>query len=59
MPARIAGELGLPYCLSTAASQSIEDVAAVNDEAASERNESNSVHHYDGKPYDDFIPVSE
>ncbi|PSR75677.1 hypothetical protein PHLCEN_2v8968 [Hermanssonia centrifuga] len=48
IPARIAGELGLPYCLSTAASQPIEDVAAVNDEAASVRNESNSVHHYDG-----------
>ncbi|EMD36889.1 hypothetical protein CERSUDRAFT_137195 [Gelatoporia subvermispora B] len=48
VPARIAGELGLPYCLSTASSQSIEDVARVNDEAASVRNESNSVHQYDG-----------
>ncbi|GAO51995.1 FMN-dependent alpha-hydroxy acid dehydrogenase [Saitoella complicata NRRL Y-17804] len=28
--AKVAGELNLPYCLSTAGSQSIEDVAAVN-----------------------------
>lgn len=28
--AKVAGELGLPYCLSTAASQSIEDVAQAN-----------------------------
>ncbi|KAJ9102586.1 hypothetical protein QFC21_002987 [Naganishia friedmannii] len=28
--AKVAVELGLPYCLSTAASQSIEDVAAAN-----------------------------
>ncbi|KAJ9109961.1 hypothetical protein QFC20_003161 [Naganishia adeliensis] len=28
--AKVAGELGLPYCLSTAASQSIEDVAEAN-----------------------------
>ncbi|KAI0791536.1 L-lactate dehydrogenase [Irpex lacteus] len=48
VPATIAGELGLPYCLSTAASQSIEDVAAANDKAAETRNESNSVHAYDG-----------
>ena len=48
VPATIAGELGLPYCLSTAASQPIEAVAAANDKAASVRNESNSVHHYDG-----------
>ncbi|KAI6165245.1 FMN-dependent dehydrogenase [Pisolithus thermaeus] len=34
VPAKIAGELGLPYCLSTAASQSIEDVAAANDAGA-------------------------
>ncbi|KAK7018493.1 FMN-dependent alpha-hydroxy acid dehydrogenase [Favolaschia claudopus] len=34
IPAKIAGELGLPYCLSTAASQPIEDVAAANDAAA-------------------------
>ena len=58
MPARIAGELGLPYCLSTAASQSIEDDAAVNDEAASERNESISVHQYNGKPHGSFVPDS-
>ncbi|EPQ51845.1 L-lactate dehydrogenase [Gloeophyllum trabeum ATCC 11539] len=48
VPAKIAGELGLPYCLSTAASQSIEDVAAANDEGASIKNESNSVHSYNG-----------
>ncbi|OCH94634.1 L-lactate dehydrogenase [Obba rivulosa] len=48
VPARIAGELGLPYCLSTVATQPIEEVARVNDEAASVRNESNSVHQYDG-----------
>ncbi|KDQ56731.1 hypothetical protein JAAARDRAFT_36221 [Jaapia argillacea MUCL 33604] len=48
VPAKIAGELGLPYCLSTAASQSIEDVAAANDEGASVKNESNSVHSYNG-----------
>ncbi|KIO11421.1 hypothetical protein M404DRAFT_845090 [Pisolithus tinctorius Marx 270] len=34
VPAKVAGELGLPYCLSTAASQSIEDVAAANDAGA-------------------------
>lgn len=28
--AKVAGELGLPYCLSTASSQSIEDVAQAN-----------------------------
>ncbi|EKM57097.1 uncharacterized protein PHACADRAFT_142250 [Phanerochaete carnosa HHB-10118-sp] len=48
VPATIAGELGLPYCLSTAASQPIEAVAAANDKAASVRNESNSVHQYSG-----------
>jgi isopentenyl diphosphate isomerase/L-lactate dehydrogenase-like FMN-dependent dehydrogenase len=67
VPAKIAGELGLPvcsavsirsqnsrspfstqYCLSTAASQSIEAVAAANDEGASSTNESNAVHSYDG-----------
>ncbi|THH12982.1 hypothetical protein EW146_g7187 [Bondarzewia mesenterica] len=48
VPARIAGELGLPYCLSTAASQPIEDVAAANDLGASIKNESNSVHQYSG-----------
>ncbi|KAL5478418.1 hypothetical protein ACEPAI_2602 [Sanghuangporus weigelae] len=48
VPAKIAGELGLPYCLSTAASNSIEDVAAANDEGASVPNESNSVNSYDG-----------
>ncbi|KAG7099897.1 hypothetical protein E1B28_001698 [Marasmius oreades] len=30
--AKVAGELGLPYCLSTAGSSSIEDVAKTNDE---------------------------
>lgn len=49
VPATIAGELGLPYCLSTAASQPIEAVAAANDKAASVSNESNGVHHYDGE----------
>lgn len=39
----------MPYCLSTAASQSIEDVAAANDKAAEISNESNSVHSYNGK----------
>lgn len=70
IPAKIAGELGLPvrseinrflrrfsalttckniqYCLSTAALNSIEDVAAANDEGADTKNESNSVHQYDG-----------
>ncbi|KAJ6589255.1 FMN-dependent alpha-hydroxy acid dehydrogenase [Mycena capillaripes] len=48
IPATIAGELGLPYCLSTAASQSIEDVAAANDAAAQNKNESNSVYAYRG-----------
>lgn len=37
------------YCLSTASSQPIEDVARANDEGAAERNESNSVHQYSGK----------
>lgn len=49
VPATVAGELGLPYCLSTAGSQPIEDVAAANDQSAEVRNESNSVHHYDGR----------
>ncbi|KIJ28559.1 hypothetical protein M422DRAFT_189580 [Sphaerobolus stellatus SS14] len=49
IPAKIAGELGLPYCLSTAASQPIEAVAESNDVGAAERNESNSVHSYSGK----------
>lgn len=48
VPAKIAGEFGLPYCLSTAASQSIEDVAKANEAGAAERNESNSVHSYSG-----------
>ena len=48
VPAKIAGELGLPYCLSTAASNSIEDVAAANDAGASIKNDSNSVHEYQG-----------
>ncbi|KAH8112296.1 FMN-dependent alpha-hydroxy acid dehydrogenase [Phellopilus nigrolimitatus] len=48
VPARIAGELGLPYCLSTAASNSIEDVAAANDAGAATPTESNAVHAYDG-----------
>ncbi|KAF2677261.1 FMN-linked oxidoreductase [Lentithecium fluviatile CBS 122367] len=32
--AKVVGELGLPYCLSTAGSQSIEDVGRANDGAA-------------------------
>ncbi|EGO01300.1 hypothetical protein SERLA73DRAFT_179457 [Serpula lacrymans var. lacrymans S7.3] len=48
IPAKIAGELGLPYCLSTAASQPIEAVAQANDLGASVKNESNSVHEYSG-----------
>ncbi|TFY53727.1 hypothetical protein EVG20_g9990 [Dentipellis fragilis] len=48
VPAKIAGELGIPYCLSTAASQPIEDVAKANEEGASIKNESNTVHRYDG-----------
>jgi hypothetical protein len=40
--------LVLQYCLSTAASQSIEDVAAANDRGASIKNDSNSVHFYNG-----------
>ncbi|KAF5391938.1 hypothetical protein D9757_001687 [Collybiopsis confluens] len=34
VPAKIAGELGLPFCLSTASSNPIEDVAAANDAGA-------------------------
>ncbi|KAA1468838.1 FMN-dependent alpha-hydroxy acid dehydrogenase [Dentipellis sp. KUC8613] len=48
VPAKIAGELGIPYSLSTASSNSIEDVAAANDLGASVKNDSNSVHEYDG-----------
>ncbi|KAL0490451.1 hypothetical protein AKO1_009524, partial [Acrasis kona] len=33
----VAGELGLPYCLSTAGSSSIEDVAASNHEGSKKR----------------------
>lgn len=38
----------MKYCLSTASSQPIEDVAVANDAGASIKNESNSVHSYDG-----------
>ncbi|KZT32884.1 FMN-dependent alpha-hydroxy acid dehydrogenase [Sistotremastrum suecicum HHB10207 ss-3] len=48
VPAKIAGELGLPYCLSTAGSQPIEAVARANDEGASSHNESNKVWSYHG-----------
>jgi len=48
VPAKIAGELGLPYCLSTASSQPIEDVASANDAGASSTNESNAVLRYEG-----------
>lgn len=48
IPAKIAGELGLPYCLSTAGSQSIEEVAKANEEGASKKNESNSVYSFKG-----------
>ncbi|KZS93602.1 FMN-linked oxidoreductase [Sistotremastrum niveocremeum HHB9708] len=48
VPAKIAGELGLPYCLSTARSQPIEAVARGNDEGAASRNKSNEVWSYDG-----------
>lgn len=48
VPAKIAGELGIPYCLSTAGSQPMEDVAHANDMGASVKNESNSVHSYNG-----------
>jgi hypothetical protein len=48
VPARVAGELGLPMCLSTAASQPIEAVAAAQDEAASKCNESNGIWSYKG-----------
>ncbi|TFY77560.1 hypothetical protein EWM64_g6454 [Hericium alpestre] len=48
VPAKIAGELGIPYALSTASSNSIESVAAANDEGAAVKNESNSVHQYSG-----------
>ena len=47
-PATVAGELGLPYCLSTASSTSIEAVAAEHDKAASVKNESNSINEYSG-----------
>jgi isopentenyl diphosphate isomerase/L-lactate dehydrogenase-like FMN-dependent dehydrogenase len=39
--ARVAGELGLPYCLSTAGSQPIEDVASANDALCSGKNGEN------------------
>jgi isopentenyl diphosphate isomerase/L-lactate dehydrogenase-like FMN-dependent dehydrogenase len=49
VPARVAGELGIPMCLSTAASQPIEAVAAAQDEAAAASpNESNAVWKYTG-----------
>ncbi|KAF1955504.1 FMN-linked oxidoreductase [Byssothecium circinans] len=34
--AKVAGELGLPYCLSTEGSQPIEEVGKINDELAGE-----------------------
>ncbi|KAG8915161.1 hypothetical protein FRC01_003763 [Tulasnella sp. 417] len=43
IPAKIAGELGLPYVFSTAASCTIENVAAANDFGAAIKNESNSI----------------
>ncbi|KAJ3492242.1 hypothetical protein NLI96_g166 [Meripilus lineatus] len=48
VPAKIAGELGIPFCLSTASSQPIEAVAKANDKGASLKNESNQIHHYEG-----------
>ncbi|EPT01933.1 hypothetical protein FOMPIDRAFT_1029497 [Fomitopsis schrenkii] len=48
VPAKIAGELGIPYALSTASSQPIEEVAKANDAAASIKNESNRAHEYGG-----------
>jgi isopentenyl diphosphate isomerase/L-lactate dehydrogenase-like FMN-dependent dehydrogenase len=48
VPAKVAGELGLPFCLSTAGSQPIEAVAAANDAGGAHKNESNSVWRYDG-----------
>jgi isopentenyl diphosphate isomerase/L-lactate dehydrogenase-like FMN-dependent dehydrogenase len=48
VPAKVAGELGLPFCLSTAGSQPIEAVAAANDLGGSVRNESNGVWNYAG-----------
>jgi isopentenyl diphosphate isomerase/L-lactate dehydrogenase-like FMN-dependent dehydrogenase len=49
VPAKVAGELGLPFCLSTAGSQPIEAVAAANDEGGSVKNESNGVWSYSGE----------
>ncbi|TIC32789.1 FMN-dependent alpha-hydroxy acid dehydrogenase [Wallemia mellicola] len=46
--ATVAGELGLPYCLSTAASYSIEEVAEAHEKSTSKKNESNSVNSYSG-----------
>ena len=43
-----SSQLLTQYCLSTASSQPIEDVARANDEGASEPNDSNSIHHYEG-----------
>jgi isopentenyl diphosphate isomerase/L-lactate dehydrogenase-like FMN-dependent dehydrogenase len=40
--ARAAGELGLPYALSTAGSASIEDVGAANDEGVQQRHNGSS-----------------
>ena len=40
--AKVAGELGLPYCLSTAGSQPIEDVGRANTEGAKSATNGNS-----------------
>jgi isopentenyl diphosphate isomerase/L-lactate dehydrogenase-like FMN-dependent dehydrogenase len=56
--ASVAGELGLPYCLSTAGSQPIEDVGAAND-AGSKKGNENPVRFFQlYMPHDDQLTRS-
>lgn len=54
--AKVAGELNLPYCLSTAGSQPIEDVGKANDEGAQDGNGVRFFQLY--MPHDDELTIS-
>ncbi|KAG8903627.1 hypothetical protein FRB99_002932 [Tulasnella sp. 403] len=43
IPAKVAGELGLPYVLATTASSSIEEIAKANDFGGAVKNDSNAI----------------
>ncbi|KJA30193.1 hypothetical protein HYPSUDRAFT_268347 [Hypholoma sublateritium FD-334 SS-4] len=49
VPEKISRKLGLPYCLSTAASRPLEDVARANDRGIAIKNESNGSYTFTGE----------